>query len=996
MRSSWIKYISGFYWILLIAVCVLFFAIQSIFYDPYSHKYFDVHVLTEDAHAVLDDGTRVPIEIKHDCYMVESAKANKVSRVEVTLPKIEAANLAVSLLSNEQSIAIYIDEKLRNTYDDTTYHVLSNNSSSNVVSTFVTPEDSGKTLRIEYFTPLSGSAKILGCARIGTELDFYCWLLSKTIGQVISGILLLVFGTLLLMFGFYFRMLHRDDRGLTPLGMYSFLMGIWLFTRSNLRSFYLSHIGSGETMSYFILMLAPVPVLMFFNVLLQRKYEKLFAVMIAISIFNLAIEGFLHIAGVINVLEYPWITQILIVIVCILCLVMTIRYQMHNKIENSSFIVIGLLGFMFSIASEDIGRIVFHAQFVGNFLGFGMLFFLFMISYSAVKNLLFQEQEYQDALRKNEVKSAFLANMSHEIRTPINTILGMDEMILRENENAEIQRYAYNIQHAGKNLLSLINDILDFTKIESGKMEILSQKYDLNKILGEVIEESSFKAKEKSLTFQFHIDSRIPCLLLGDEIKITQILTNLLTNAVKYTPKGLVSLDVSFEKKTMDDIELIFIVTDTGIGIKREDQEKLFESFVRVDEDQNRSIEGSGLGLAITHEIVEMMGGSLSLESEYGWGTTFCARIPQKVIEEIPVGDFTNLKNMDYQRPRELTEHYLATNLELLVVDDNDMNVEVICGLLKNTGISIDTADSGKACLEMVAKKQYDLIFLDHMMPQMDGIETLKRMNQMGDKVFSAPVIALTANAITGAKEEYLKCGFEGYIAKPVDYKTLIETIAWFVPDKIRKIQTKDTATYEGISYLEQNGINVKNALQYSGNDMEQYLHLLEMFVSERAKQRRNTFAEAYQEENWKDYTVAVHSLKNNARTIGADALADFALEHELQCKTGNYAYIEENFMMLRKDWQKTVDVVEQYLQTVKHRAENRPEPEQSKMDKNEWESYKKEVIHAIECFKRSEAVRLLEEILKREGVDRVKLREVLDDINTYEYERAIEHLNNI
>ena len=423
---------------------------------------------------------------------------------------------------------------------------------------------------------------------------------------------------------------------------------------------------------------------------------------------------------------------------------------------------------------------------------FGLLVVLFcvFILYSFANQAAAEESKElrearDDALRANQAKSDFLANMSHEIRTPLNAILGMNEMIMREAKGT-MKEYAYNVKSAGETLLAIINDILDFSKIESGKMEIIPVSYSLSSVLNDIYNMVSYKAGQKGLEFTINVSPTIPDALHGDEVRLRQVLVNILNNAVKYTPKGSVTFTVQAGDSGISDdsLELEFICQDTGLGIKEEDKKKLFSKFQRLDMKKNRNIEGTGLGLAITTSLVQMMHGSISVESTYGEGSTFTVRLPQRVEHYEPMGDFKKRIEKFLEEQESYQESFTAPDARILVVDDTEMNLIVVQSLLEKTQIQIDTCFSGMECLDMIKDTHYDIVFLDHMMPEMDGIETLKRAKELkGSKCKKTPFVALTANAVSGVREMFLANGFDDYISKPVDGKTLESVVQKFLPE---------------------------------------------------------------------------------------------------------------------------------------------------------------------------------------------------------------------
>ncbi len=405
-------------------------------------------------------------------------------------------------------------------------------------------------------------------------------------------------------------------------------------------------------------------------------------------------------------------------------------------------------------------------------------------AYDEERKLIEKQKEEMEKIVRS--KDTFFANMSHEIRTPINTIIGLNEMTLREDISDEIAENAINIQNASKMLLTTINDILDLSKLESGKMEMVMTQYEVSSIFSDLVNLIWIRAQQKELEFKVDIDPEIPSMLYGDDVRLKQVITNLLTNAVKYTETGSVTLSAKGERVQPDVILLRISVEDTGKGMRKESLESLFDAFKRVDENDNRNIEGTGLGLAISKQLIEMMGGKISVDSVYHKGSVFTIEIEQHIVNPNPIGiiDFAAQKQMSNRT--KYKQRFMAPDARILVVDDNDMNRMVAIKLLRGTKVKVDTVGSGKECLKKTAENAYHVILMDHMMPDMDGEETLKAVRAQA-KGFcqKTPVIALTANVMSNADQIYRDMGFDGYLAKPVNSALLENSLLKFLPPQL-------------------------------------------------------------------------------------------------------------------------------------------------------------------------------------------------------------------
>ena len=542
---------------------------------------------------------------------------------------------------------------------------------------------------------------------------------------------------------------------------------------------------------------------------------------------------------------------------------------------------------------------------------------------TVIKNQYEQiKKSKEEAENANTAKSRFLANISHEIRTPINTIMGMNEMIMREDPTSvpkgyfmSVMNYAFDIRNASESLLGLINDLLDISKIESGKMHLVEREYDTQELLRSIVSMIRIRSTEKALSFDVVVDEILPKRLFGDAEKLKQVVLNLLTNAVKYTAVGGFSLCVSMDERRDKEAVLRISVKDTGMGIKQEDMEKLFTAYERLDEEQNSGIQGTGLGLDISRKFAELMGGKLWCESVYGEGSEFIFVLSQKIVDETPLGVF--IEHDEGKASGPYVPKFIAPDADILVVDDNPMNLSVIKGLLKATKVFVTTSESGADAIDKIKDNDYDVVLLDHMMPGLDGIETLAQIREIKPDL---PVYALTANSVSG--EEYYKSkGFNGYLSKPVDIETLENTLMKHISEnKMEKAENVDmteelTELPEDMLWIyDVDDISVPDGIKNSGG-ISSYLFGLDLFL-DTIDENSRVLNDAYNEGNIRLFTIKVHALKSSARIIGALGLAEFAAEMEDAGNRNDLVYIEKNKDKLMNEYASYKEKLERLKKT--------------------------------------------------------------------------------
>ncbi|MDO5127281.1 MAG: ATP-binding protein [Eubacteriales bacterium] len=665
-----------------------------------------------------------------------------------------------------------------------------------------------------------------------------------------------------------------------------FLAGCWEVANSDLNQLIFRNLSIVNDMAFLMIMLLPIPFMIYVDRIQHKRYHKMYLTLEIICIADYiactALHN-MHIVDYTNTIGFMAIICVTSIFFLVATIIMDI---IRHYVKQYRYVAIGMLCVSASAVLQFISYFQTTNIFYGATLAFGLVvLFIFAVG-ETLDTVGRTYREKQEAIMAGEAKTKFLANVSHEIRTPINTVIGLNTMILRECENTAIRDYAMDIQNASQSLLVLVNDILDLSKIEFGKMELVEAEYDFGGMIRDVINMLTPKARAKKLAFTLSVDEGIPSVLFGDDIRLRQILVNLLNNAVKYTENGSVSLVVK-GKVIGEDVQLSFHVKDTGIGIQKEDLQKLCEEFIRINDYRVRNVEGTGLGLSITSQLLELMNSKLQVNSVYGKGSDFYFVIKQHIVNSEALGNLE--KRIRIRTEKEgYQASFVAPTVKILLVDDNSMNRKVFLSLLKQTKVQITEAVGGYDCLEKIKTQKYDLIFLDHMMPDVDGVETLHRIKEMTNHPNThTPVVALTANVNAKSKEYYQAEGFQAFLPKPINPDNLEKMIVSMLPDEMMEQGLHEVVISDDTKELLPaiQGIRWDMALELLQNHNVLVATVADFTLQGRKdKQRLNDYYDSLfaaedmdEEEAIRLYRIQVHSMKTSAAMIGAIALSELA-----------------------------------------------------------------------------------------------------------------------
>lgn len=868
---------------------------------------------------VLENGDRTPVDVPGKV----PAEWGEVITLATILPQKINSGETLCFRPIWQDVTIYIDGELRQSYSTKDSRPFGINSPMRYVFVELYETDAGKELCYQFSSNSKYAGDIRACY-IGDRLSIWIYLATSSGGRTVIAVFLLFLSIFCILVCVILRFVYKKTLALNYLAWTIFFCAFWMLSEIEFRQLLFRNVSAFSCYAYWSLMLIPSPLLHYINDIQNGKYQKLYSVPLTYCSLMFIIGTILQVFDIMQFVQLlPFIHVGLIS--SIICIIVTITIDtVKKRISDYLFVGIGVYGMLLSAIVELLLYYVDTSLSLGTVLAIGLLFLLIMAIIRTGQDLFQSEKKKQQAILAREAQAKFLANMSHEIRTPINAIIGMNEMILRENESEAILNYAQNIQSASNMLLGLVNDVLDFSKIESGQLELVEDTYSLTTLLQDEILLLTTRVAGKPLSAQLDIDPMLPSKFFGDELRIKQILTNLLSNAVKYTEQGTITLKAFFQQIDTDTIELCFSISDTGMGIKKEDLSKLFDSFKRLELTKNRTIEGTGLGLNIAKQLVDLMQGKIVVESEYGKGSTFTVSIPQKVMNNQPIGNLQTALNKKKQEKHAPKTLFTAPNANILIVDDNSMNLFLMKELLKRTKMTVDLASSGKECLELTKQKPYHIIFMDHMMPELDGIETLHLLrDDHFNQNQNTTVIALTANAIAGCKEMYLEYGFNDYFSKPVQADKLEELLVQHLPKEL--VHLADTIVSEESVTVEPSDSKLQEAsndildidrnagLAYCLNSEDLYENVLSAFCKQ-AKNALPQLNEHFQNRDWKNYTIIVHGLKGTALNIGAMNFSKLSLQHELAGKEENTSYLEAEYLDYLKTLSSLIKKIEEML----------------------------------------------------------------------------------
>lgn len=854
---------------------------------------------------VYQDGTKEAVPVP-GTYLAQ--KGERVI-LEADLPQSLEKMPWLCFRSSQQDMEIYIDGVLRQEYTTKHTRIFGKNSMSAYVFVELEAADAGKKLCV-VTTSHSTYSGVMNEVYCGDTLGIWLHFAGQYGVQIATAVLIMILGVVCIIFCVVLRVRYKKVVCQEYLGWGMFLTALWMFSESRLRQLIFPNLSVIGNIAFVVLMILPIPFLIYTNYIQKGRYWKLYVFTMGLTLADFVLCVVLQVLNQRDFLESMVFMHATLAIAIVLVGITIFIDIKKGCIREYFLVAMGLSGMMLAGVTEVVMIYTKPLNLTGIPLSIGLLFLLVMASLKTGQDITQGEKQKEHKVAASEAKMGFLANMSHEIRTPINTVIGMNEMILRENGDENIQKYASEIHKAGNLLLTMINEILDFSKITAGTLEVEEGSYFLASLLNDVIHDIKNKAEEKGLEVLLNIDEGLPSELQGDEIRIKQVLNHLISNAVKFTEKGRVTLTIQGKWTQQGEFKLMLSIADTGMGIQKEDMGRIFDSFTKMDEKKNRAIEGTGLGLNIAKQLVDKMEGEIFAQSVYGKGSIFTVTIPQKVINRERIGNLKAAYEREVSDISHYRELFQAPNARILAVDDNQMNLVVVRNLLKKTKIQLELAFGGNEALEFTRQKKYDLILLDHMMPELDGVEVLHTIREeKGNPNNSTPIIVLTANAVSGIRDWYLKEGFDEYLAKPIVAEKLEKTIKNYLPKElveVPEIRVEAPKQPEALPEPREELISLSVGLAYCMEDEEFYYEILQTYY-EQGLGYRDKLKDLYEQQDFKELKIIVHAIKSTSLNIGSVELSGKAKAMEQYAK-------DENAEELQNKWQEFLSLYEQVL----------------------------------------------------------------------------------
>ncbi len=903
---------------------------------------FSLMIVTVVAFVIYDHGLgKKPRQVDHNCVLLtewewvrEDGSTQKIT-VPTTLPAKTGESVTIRTVlptdlgddqwlefSNSRNLIVKVDGEVRKTFDESDCVYPGGFVKNLLMFVRLSSADAGKVIEVTKYKAGEQNG-ILNEFRLGDSLGIVAYYLNRDAIKTIAILVLLILSFAIAVIGIGLRVLTGKHASVFYMGISVFFAASWLLFDSEIYQFVADNYYVDGILSYLMIMLLPFPVLFYTDHIQRHRYHKPIMILSGISLMEYAGFFLLHLTGIADFSDNLIWINLAIAMHIVAVIVMIILDVKHGNVSEYPLFAVGFILFSLLSLMEIIAINFIQIRVDGSFFLIGLYVILGFSAAQWITDIVEYRRDRARAIEANSAKSEFLAKMSHEIRTPIHSILGMNEMILREGTGEDVLRYAKQIENSGKDLLDIVNTILDLSKVEAGKLEIVRAPFSTEDLAAGVFVSLDSLAAKKELRVKKHIDEQMPKKLVGDALRIRQIIVNLISNAVKYTEKGEVRLFLEvLPTELAAYCTLKITVEDTGIGMSEAEQQSAFQSFERAGNGKVNSIEGTGLGLAIVKSLTEAMDGTIRLNSEPGVGSTLIVTLPLKIADPTPLGNWEERRALsENEDPKQGL--FRAPQANVLLVDDNNVNLMIAKELLKRTEVQVELAHGGDEALEMTARKKYDLIFLDYMMPDPDGIAVLQTIRKDSKHLnLQTPIVAMTANAITGARERFLGEGFDDYISKPIDARLLEKMMVELLPASLVCYSSgpkksadasvrKDSGMIAdiGVGLEDPLYIDLKQGLHYCQQSTELYNEIVLTYLAE---DKRGKLTEAFVTEDWHAYCVTIHALKSASRTIGAIKLAEEALrlEEATDEESMDIEYVQNNHRRVYNEYVRLIELL--------------------------------------------------------------------------------------